>query len=579
MQQRPGSGGGGDHLRAQVVRFEQELASRIEDLSQQQRQLDSVHDLRRRWVNNAAAIDSLHAQLCLSKLEAYRTKMETMRLRFAVDELQLTNMQEACRIQELLQATSPKQDGEAVEPTCTEDDVLTALQAAIQSRQAQMEEYQDLLRESTAVLLGDRRTRDRMIEQLESAFVTQQARLQEQFDVATSKLKQTTEEYLVLRHNARVTQEMLAKSQQQSMQTCEAMHRHLEQLKKSAREQLLALQHSSQKDFEKVVSVHREQVVKMEHECAALERDYQRLLRDYRRKVAAIKAEMHECQQKYDALQMQRRHEIRAFNAELSALRKHVQRAEAVALDKATAREFGDMNIPPAHRRVWHEVAGPALRAASRSAAIASRKAKAQAQGAAPSTVGSDFTKSTTSSWAWSRQHSAAGVSHPTLQRPSTRVGPSFRTNNAFRSRMAARQRREEEQAEADEEEEEQEVSYEQPQRQHRAGKAAMSPIAEEQGEESEGDYSQTPPSHDADEAEFGEHYDEEAEEQGREGEETQKTNERTGDDDPNLGRIIAEQPPRISLQTYESVTREIQAIREKMDLLLRQSEAQDFQR
>lgn len=110
-----------------------------------------------------------------------------------------------------------------------------------------------------------------------------------------------------------------------------------------------------------------------------------------------------------------------------------------------------------------------------------------------------------------------------------------------------------------------------------------MSPIAEERGNESDAEYSEDVSHLDHRHEEFeGDEHDEENEGLELDGaytyEDAQADSQDSANGDLNLARMVSEQPARISLQTYESVTKEIQAIREKMDWLLRQSESQDYQ-
>jgi hypothetical protein len=328
-----------------VLDLEVELAEKVEALEGDEAALQHVEALRRNWIKNTARIDQMQAEVSRKKLDLYRRKAELMSVQLALDEMNVLSTRDACHVQELThpQAKSP----EAVQlRELDEPNEMAREPARVDAgfRQIQAQQFQDLTTECYSKLFGDKLERERRLIQLESYFELQQRRLKERKEGAEKQLRAITEEYLVFRHNAKVTHEVVTNSRRKAEEDRNYLEEKLQELQRSAELQHSHLAAIARREVDSVVHIHRVKVMQLEHEVTSLAEKCETNTREYKRKISRTRQQIRHYDRQYEELQDQRRQEIREFTAELGTLRERMTYVEAKAMEEA-ATHLGAVSL------------------------------------------------------------------------------------------------------------------------------------------------------------------------------------------------------------------------------------------
>ena len=169
-------------------------------------------------------------------------------------------------------------------------------------------------------------------------------RLEENNDVAEAKLKKVTADYLVLRHNARVSAETLIRSKSETKQKINELHNSLKKVIEDNAEKMAKYTEILEIEFEAKVHAQRSRVMNLETDAeqkwSHIDQRKKRLLNT----INDLKGQIKLVKKKYNSLQSRRRDELLTITSELKKWKEAVSDAEQRTFNK---------NISPTGQDDW----------------------------------------------------------------------------------------------------------------------------------------------------------------------------------------------------------------------------------
>jgi len=211
--------------RQKVIDFEAEMAKRLESLPIIEADILNVGRLRMRWLDCVANIDGFEADLFRKKLDVMKLKSELAAVRLTCEMARIESCYEAQALNQLIAATKPYEHHE------TDDHRNMELKQTSMRNLNELKEnlinsvkVRDSIASKIYYLIGDCERqklefisyRETVMEELSSRISTYMEKLTESMEKSKTHHKTIIGEYLVLRHNAKVAKDILARNQKKN---------------------------------------------------------------------------------------------------------------------------------------------------------------------------------------------------------------------------------------------------------------------------------------------------------------------------------------------------------------------------
>ena len=301
--------------------------------------------MRRNWLESVAGADEIDLEAFQKTLESLKKQAEIIQISVEEDAIRLDFVYEKQQLEMLIEATKPMEDGEtdkmrdrrltalAMEGT---NEMRAALEVSVAERRRLADETTDLLRMcDTAKAMYENKGKMRG-EEIKKRIDGYIQRLLEGVESGRTRLRGTTRDYLVLRHNAKVATEVLQRSENDAHRQREELQKSLEALTAETALHLERMEHGCREEIKKLTNSVREQVIKKERELEDLRQRDSAARMDDRAACKKYRRGIIEFEGRYEELQNKRRKDIRAITEVLRNLKAALQRAE-LALVNSTS--------------------------------------------------------------------------------------------------------------------------------------------------------------------------------------------------------------------------------------------------
>jgi len=338
------------YLRDRVHAFEGEMEKAIASLTDVEKEIVDMNRMRSGWLKSVAGADEIDLESYEKTLEAFKKQAEIIQISVEEDAIRLDAVYEKQQLQMLVEATKPLEDDEtdkvrekrlaalAMEGTV---EMKAALEVSVAERRRLCDESADLTRacemakgnyQNKGIMRGDE------IKKRIQGYIR---RLTESVEEGKARVRSTTRDYLVLRHNAKVAAEILQRSENDAHRHREELQRSLEAVVSETAVHMERMEHGCREEVKKLTGSVRENVIRRERELEDLrQRTYAREIenketnRKYRRLVKEYGG-------MYDDLQDKRRKDIRAITDVLRDLKSGLGRAELMLVGEGTKTRTG----------------------------------------------------------------------------------------------------------------------------------------------------------------------------------------------------------------------------------------------
>lgn len=323
--------------RERVLEFEKEMVAKLDTLANVERDIADVSEKRKSWLKNISRIDESGMDVFLAKLNVLKLRAEYSQLQMTLDVLRLDGHYETQSLNYLVAATQPMEDGETDQERKDalfrlqredSDVLLNFLEHSLQYRVQLGNNNYDLQTQLSLIIneigLQQIAEQDEFNEKV--AYYT--ARMRSSMDVSKKHYKKVTEEYLVLRHNARVAKEVLSRNQNDATKAREELQGCLDSIIYEAAAQRERMEKNSTTELKFLTEDLRSDVVRKENELEDLTTRVKLLKNKQKKEISTLKTELKMYNRKYKLLQRKRKADLSMISSELSNLRDMVATVE-----------------------------------------------------------------------------------------------------------------------------------------------------------------------------------------------------------------------------------------------------------
>jgi len=329
--------------RDRVCEFESEITSKLAQLTQVEADLLRLSQLRQHWLRDVSDVDKFDGETFTKKLQVLKRQATLQQQNLMLDVLRLEGFQENQTLEYLTQATRPFEEGETKEQRAREmaavvmenlQNLKVTLHKSNDYRAKLVSHIYDLSLELSKIKIEYTTQHSNLIAGLKDRVVQYLTNMRESVTSSSENHKRITGDYLVLRHNARVAQEVLLRSQKEAANARRDLQSKLDKLVEEATMQRERIETVSNEELRLQTDSIRSQVILKERELSELEtrtHSYTTARKDATRK---LKKELKRYNAKYDDLQEKRKADLKRMNDELRGLRSLIGECEAKLHDE-----------------------------------------------------------------------------------------------------------------------------------------------------------------------------------------------------------------------------------------------------
>lgn len=328
--------------RQRVIEFEKEMLSKLAALADVERDIADVSQKRRSWLEGISRADDTGLDTYVSKLNILRLRAQLSSLYMQLDVARLEGHYEAQMLNYLVAATQPLDEDETPEQRKIallqlqrqdNDKLFAFLEHSLQHRIQLGNTNHDLQAQLTALTneVGQQQEVEEQEFREKIAFYT--SRMQRSMEQSQRHYQRITEEYLVLRHNARVAKEVLTRSQNDATQARAELQGCLDSILAEAAGQREKMEKHAAAELQFMTEDLRGEVIRKEQDLESAVQRVKLLKSRQKKEVSALRKELRLYIKKYRSLQSQRREDISIVQAELGGLRGMIERAEQRLLE------------------------------------------------------------------------------------------------------------------------------------------------------------------------------------------------------------------------------------------------------
>jgi hypothetical protein len=332
--------------RDRVLEFEKEMQEKLAGLPTIERDLKDISDKRKIWLKNISSSDKVEVDSFLAKLNVMKLQSELSSLQMTLDCCRLDGHYEAQALKYLVAATQPMGDDESEENRRVSlqrllrqdsDELLGFLEHSLHTRIQLGNLNYDLQQELTRTIHELQLQQIAEEEEFNEKITYYTERMNTSMKVSKQHYGKITEEYLILRHNARVAKEVLVRSQNEASQARQVLQNCLEDIVREAESQREKMEKISNSELKYLTDDLRSQVVRKEQEFQEMTVKVKMLKRKQKKEVSELREELKVNNRKYKKLQSKRKQELQVVQGELGNLRSLIagieQRLSSVGVD------------------------------------------------------------------------------------------------------------------------------------------------------------------------------------------------------------------------------------------------------
>ena len=323
--------------RERVIEFEKELSLRLTNMPDIEKDILSVGFMRSRWLTSVSKMDEVETDTFNIRVDIIKTKADLAALTIALDKTRLEGFYETQTLNYLISATKPQEEGESLEQRQVDlsaiarenlESLRLALKKSVDFRSKIAKQTHFFGLELTKHKIEHDSRHHSVVEELQER-ITQYAERMKDAVVTTNKQHQhITGEYLVLRHNARVANQILVRSQNEAALARQALQAKLDQLVTEATIQRERMEAASVAELKIMTDDVRAEVIKKEEEVNDVRLKIGHLKLTRRRSAQQLRMALRKSEVSYDQLQEKRRLDFRGIGDELRMLREMIYKAE-----------------------------------------------------------------------------------------------------------------------------------------------------------------------------------------------------------------------------------------------------------
>ncbi len=323
--------------RERVVEFENEMRAKLATLANVERDIAEVSQKRRTWLQSISRSDESGLDVFIAKLNLLKLRAQLSSLQMTRDVVTLEGHYESQELNYLVEATQPMEENEteaqrkaALLRLQREDSdmMLKFLEQSLQYRIQLGNTNYEL--QSALSLIVNEIGLQQIAEEAEFnekvAFYT--SRMRKSVDISNKHYKRLTEEYLILRHNARVAKEVLTRSQNDAAKARTELQGCLDSIIHEAAVQREKMEKNSSAELTFLTADLRGEVIRKEAEAEALALRVRLLKSRQKKEVSTLKKELQSYNAKYKTLSKKRRSEFKVVHSELKHLREMIDSVE-----------------------------------------------------------------------------------------------------------------------------------------------------------------------------------------------------------------------------------------------------------
>lgn len=327
------------YLKDRVEIFEKEYEETVISFEKKEKErMNEIYKLRKEWIEHKVQENTNDRSLFLKKLQVFEKYCELYKAKLELDKLHIDGFYETQKLKQLIILTKPKEsndvtgnqrDKEVREMMrASANEIKCALTESIIFRQKIANDC-DNSRNLIQQLLEQEKTIERQrIENVENELKDCVGELKNQYIKSSSNYKTAIGEYLILRHNSKIAQELLTASINEVEKKKVSLTKSLKAAKLHAAEKIASVEHSNRSELEVRLRHHRNEVVKYETEMEQLWISNDQSRFDFSVRFKELKEEIENYNKKFTSLQERRFHELTVVSTELKKMNQVLSEAE-----------------------------------------------------------------------------------------------------------------------------------------------------------------------------------------------------------------------------------------------------------
>mmetsp|Transcript_8470 Transcript_8470/g.14052 ORF Transcript_8470/g.14052 Transcript_8470/m.14052 type:complete len:388 (-) Transcript_8470:18-1181(-) len=323
--------------RERVIEFESEMQGKVSALANLERDMQDISEKRKHWLRNITRTDDTGHDIFLAKLGLIQAQAQLSSLEMTLDVARLEGHYEAQTLNYLVAATQPLEDGETEDMRnlalmkCTrqDSDVLSNfLEQSLNHRIKLGNKNYDLQSQLNLLIheIGFQQIAEE--EDFREKLNYYSSRMNTSLVRSKKQYKKLTEEYLILRHNARVAKEVLVRGQNDATQARKELQQCLDTIVEEAQSQREKMERNATSELKYLTEDLRAEVIKKEREVESRSVLVKHLVQHQKKEVSTLRKECNAFTKRYNKLQNTRRAELGVVQVELKNLRDKIAEME-----------------------------------------------------------------------------------------------------------------------------------------------------------------------------------------------------------------------------------------------------------
>lgn len=232
--------------RSRVIEFEREVEEKLKSLGRIESEMKEIGHQRREWLDNISTTHNQGNDVYQKRIELVKIQAEMASLGLKLDSLRLEGQHESQRLAMLVEATRPlkpqetdeQRDFELTIKARRDTDLLrSAIQSSLDYRTQLGNVAYDLTLNLNRLQQQSELEQAQKAEDLSEHLTSYCERMNESINRAQENYSEIIKEYLVLRHNAQVVKEILARSQNDASFERQELQKKLDKMVNDAQEQ------------------------------------------------------------------------------------------------------------------------------------------------------------------------------------------------------------------------------------------------------------------------------------------------------------------------------------------------------
>ena len=323
--------------RERVLEFENEMQGKLATLADVERDLADVSEKRKTWLNSISRADDTGMDVYISKINVLKLKSQLSFLHMQLDVLRLQGHYEAQALNYLVASTQPLSQDESIDERKKQllhiqrqdnDIMMNLLEQSLKYR-IQLGNINYDLNSQLNIMNNEIIIQQNIDEQEYNEKIAYYiSKMKNTIDISKTNYHKITEEYLILRHNTKISKEILTRNQNQTKLARIELQSCLDNIILEANQQREKLENNSNIELKFLTQDLRNKVINKEIELENITNNVKNLKKKQKKELSTFKKELRMYNKKYVNLQNKRKNDIKLIQSELAVLRQAVGSAE-----------------------------------------------------------------------------------------------------------------------------------------------------------------------------------------------------------------------------------------------------------